>query len=396
MDKRVPLLELQGRMNRFRKRMDLYYPDWNWVIIFSKVNQYYFTGTMQDGMLIIPNDDEPVFWVRRSYERALDESYFPDIRPMRSYSDAASSISKVPDVLYTETGIVPYAMLQRLQKYIPFRQIKSADNAIMSVRAVKSGYELGIIKKAGRIHQRILEQRVPELLEEGMSESDLAIRLFNVLMEEGHHGFARFGMFDTHLGIGQLGFGESSLYPTYFDGPGGNYGMSPAMPFWGSKERRLKKGDLVFVDVTFGLDGYHTDKTMNYMFGAPIADEAVEVHQRCIELQRKAASLLVPGAVPADIYNEIIKELDAEFLEHFMGYGNQKVRFIGHGVGLQIDEAPVIAAGFTEPLEENMVIALEPKRGVPGIGLMGTENTWLVTSEGGRSITGDSPGLLLV
>ena len=105
---------------------------------------------------------------------------------------------------------------------------------------------------------------------------------------------------------------------------------------------------------------------------------------------------MVPGAVPADIYNEIIKELDAEVLEHFMGYGNQKVRFIGHGVGLQIDEAPVIAAGFTEPLEENMVIALEPKRGVPGIGLMGTENTWLVTSEGGRSITGDSPGLLLV
>ena len=134
--------------------------------------------------------------------------------------------------------------------------------------------------------------------------------------------------------------------------------------------------------MTFGLDGYHTDKTMNYMFGAPIADEAVEVHQRCIELQRKAASLLVPGAVPADIYNEIIKELDAEFLEHFMGYGNQKVRFIGHGVGLQIDEAPVIAAGFTEPLEENMVIALEPKecsryrpwgRKIPG---------WLQVKEG--------------
>jgi len=396
MDKKVPLSELLDRMNRFRKRMDLSCPDWHWVIVFSKVNQYYFTGTMQDGMLIIPKDDEPVYWVRRSYERALDESTFPNIRPMKSYRDAASYMRNIPDVLYTETGIVPYAMLQRLQKYFPFKHIKSADQSIMAVRARKSKYELDIIIKAGKIHQKILEQRVPELLEEGMSESDLAIRLFNVLMEEGHHGFARFGMFDTNLGIGQLGFGESSLYPTYFDGPGGNYGLSSAMPFWGSRDRKLKKGDFVFVDVTFGLDGYHTDKTMNYMFGKPIPDEAIVIHNRCIEIQRKAASMLIPGAVPAVIYNEVIKDLDSEFLEHFMGFGNQKVKFIGHGVGLQIDEVPVIAPGFTEPLEENMVIALEPKRGVPNIGLMGTENTWLVTSEGGLCLTGDTQGLIMI
>ena len=158
----------------------------------------------------------------------------------------------------------------------------------------------------------------------------------------------------------------------------------------------MKKGDFVFVDVTFGLDGYHTDKTMNYMFGKPIPDEAIVIHNRCIEIQRKAASMLIPGAVPAVIYNEVIKDLDSEFLEHFMGFGNQKVKFIGHGVGLQIDEVPVIAPGFTEPLEENMVIALEPKRGVPNIGLMGTENTWLVTSEGGLCLTGDTQGLIMI
>ena len=261
----------------------------------------------------------------------------------------------------------------------------------MEVRSIKSKYELEIMTEVGKLHQKVLEQRVPEILEEGMSESQLAVKLFAILMKEGHHGFARFGMFDTHLGIGQLGFGDSSIYPTYFDGPGGNYGMSPAMPFWGSRERRLNNGDLIFIDVPFGMDGYHTDKTMNYMFGKHISEEAIEIHKRCVDIQRQIASLLVPGAVPSDIYKEVIGSLDADFLEHFMGFGNQKVRFLGHGIGLQIDETPVIAAGFTKPLEENMTIALEPKRGVAGVGLMGTENTWLVTTKGGVCLTGDSP-----
>lgn len=396
MDKRIPAPELQDRIKRFRTRMNQAHPQWEWAMVFSKTNQYYFTGTMQDGMLIIPKDEEAVFWVRRSYERAMDESLFPDIRPMKSYRDAAAAMGKIPDNPYTEMEIVPLALYQRLQKYFPFRQVKSADSSIMAVRSKKSRFELETMIRVGQLHQNVLEQRVPELLEEGMSENDLATRLFALLMEEGHHGFTRFGMFDTHLGIGQLGFGESSLYPTSFDGPGGNFGMSPAMPFWGSRERKLGKGDLVFVDVPFGLDGYHTDKTMNYMYGRSIPEEAIEIHNRCVKIQRQIAALLVPGAIPADIYEEVMGGLDSEFLKYFMGSEHQKVRFLGHGIGLQIDETPVIAAGFTEPLEENMVIALEPKSGVPEVGLVGTENTWLVTPEGGRCLTGDHPGLLLV
>ena len=396
MDNRVPAFELNNRMQRFRNKMDQSHPGWSWVVIVSKINQYYFTGTMQDGLLIIPNGDEAVFWVRRSFKRAVDESLFPSIRPMNSYRDAAAGMGKSPDILYMEAEIVPTAMVQRLNKHFPFQKVHSADSQIMAVRSVKSAFELDILKEVGIRHARILEELVPSLLEEGMSECDLAVRLFTVLMEEGHHGFARFGMFDTQIGIGQLGFGESSLYPTFFDGPGGNFGMSPAMPFWGSRERRLKKEDLAFVDVAFGMEGYHTDKTMTYVFGRDIPEEAVRIHSRCLEIQEHTASLLVPGAIPGDIYKEVMDVLDETFLEHFMGYKDHKVRFLGHGIGLQIDESPVIAAGFGQPLEENMVIALEPKRGVPGIGMVGTENTWVVTSKGGVCLTGSHPGLLLV
>src|ERR1035437_479283 len=104
--------------------------------------------------------------------------------------------------------------------------------------------------------------------------------------------------------------------------------------------------------------------------------------------------MLRPGAILSKIYNIIIHNLDKEFLENFMGFGNRKVKFLGHGVGLQIDELPVIAEGFDEPLQEDMVFALEPKKGIKNIGMVGIENTFIVTSKGGEYITGNNPGLI--
>ena len=140
------------------------------------------------------------------------------------------------------------------------KNFKSVDSSLAAVRAVKSEYELSIIRNSGRIHKHVLEDIAPEMLREGMSEADLSAELFSVLVGEGHHGLTRFGMFDTEIVVGHVGFGESSLYPTYFDGASGNYGLSPAAPVMGSRQRKLEKGDLVFIDVGCGVDGYNTDK----------------------------------------------------------------------------------------------------------------------------------------
>ena len=396
MKMQVPLSELNARMDRFRARMDVSSPDWQTAVIFSKINLYYFTGTMQDGMLIIPRDSEAVFWVRRSYERALDESLFPRINPMDSFRDAASSIGKLSRCVYLETEVVPLALYQRFQKYFPFSEVKPLDSQIAAVRSLKSEYELSLMVQSGDIHRRVLENRVPGILREGMSEAELAAELFSVMIEEGHHGIARFGMFDTEILLGHIGFGESSIYPTYFNGPGGNYGMSPAVPLLGSRERKLKKGDLVFIDVGCGKDGYHTDKTMTYMYGKPLPEEVIAIHRRCVEIQYEIAEMLRPGETPSRIYNTIMNKLDAQFQKNFMGFGNRRVRFLGHGIGLLIDELPVIAEGFEEPLQEGMAFAIEPKKGIENIGMVGIENTFIVTEKGGRCITGNNPGLVLV
>lgn len=396
MNKQVPVFELENRLCRFRTRMNSTCPDWEMTAVFSKINQYYFTGTMQEGILFIPREGDAVYWVRRSYERALDESPFPGIRPMDSFRDAAAGMGRLPATVHVEMEIVPLALYQRFQKYFPFTSVKPADAQIAAVRAVKSAYELALMEESGRIHQRILEKRVPELLRAGMSEAQLAAALYAVMIEEGHHGVARFGMFDTEMALGHICFGESSIYPTYFNGPGGNYGMSPAVPLLGSRERRLQKGDLVFIDIGCGYDGYHTDKTMTYMYGKPLADEVIEQHYQCVAVQNAVAAQLKPGAVPAQIYRTVMSGLEAEFLKDFMGFGNRRVKFLGHGIGLQIDEFPVIAEGFDEPLQEGMVLALEPKKGIKGVGAVGIENTFIVTPGGGRCITGAHPGLMLV
>ncbi|RXE60213.1 M24 family metallopeptidase [Acetivibrio mesophilus] len=394
MIKQVPLEELRMRMEQFRTIMNQYNPEWEMAVIFSKINIYYFTGTMPEGMLLIPREDDAVLWVRRSFERAKDESLFPSIRPMNSYRDAVGSYKDIPDTIYLETEFVPFAMYQRFQKYFPFKNVKPLDMVVAKLRSVKSAYELEIMEQAGEVHKRVLEERVPEILQEGMSEAELATKLYSIMVEEGHQGISRFSMFDTEMVIGHICFGESSIYPTSFNGPGGCYGLSPAVPLLGSRERRLKKGDLVFIDVACGVDGYHTDKTMTYMFGSPLPDGAVEEHKRCVDIQNKIALMLKPGEIPASIYKDIMDSLDTRFLENFMGFGNRRVKFLGHGIGLQVDEMPVIAEGFNEPLREGMVLALEPKKGIENVGMVGIENTFIVTEQGGKCITGDNPGLI--
>ena len=376
--------------------MDNDNPAWEIPAVFSKINLYYFTGTMQEGVLFIPRQNEAVFWVRRSYERAAEESLFPVIKPMESYRDAAVTMKNLPDTVYLEKEIVPIGMLQRFQKYFPFTVIEAADPQISKVRSIKSGYELALMEQSGKIHQRVTEELVPGLLREGMSELEFFTDLYSVLIHEGHHGVARFGMFDTESILGQIAFGESSIYPTSFNGPGGNYGISPAVPIHGSRNRKLRKGDLVFVDIGCGVEGYHTDKTMTYMFGESLNDEAIKIHLQCVEIQNNVAAMLKPGSFPSVIYNEILGVLDQGFLENFMGFGSRKVKFLGHGIGLTIDEMPVIANGFDEPIQEGMVFAVEPKKGIPHVGMVGIENTFIVTPSGGRNITGDHPGLIKV
>ncbi len=388
--------ELDKRRATFCTLMNRNHPDWETAIILSKVNQYYFTGTMQDGVLIVRKDQTAYYFVRRSFERAKAEALFDHILPMESYRDVALNMGSECGNTYLETEVMTLAILQRIQKHLTMRKINSLDKEILLARAIKSSYELKCLEISGKQHHHILQNTVPTLLREGMTEVDFVAELFEEMIKQGHHGISRFSMFQTEIVVGQIGFGESSLYPTSFDGPGGAYGMSPAVPFVGSRERKLKKGDLVFVDIGFGHQGYHSDKTQVYIFGGKPTSEMIIPHRACMEIEKQLAEMLKPGAIPSMIYNTVMNNLTDQFKFDFMGFGRRQAKFLGHGVGLHVDELPVIANGCDLSLVENMVIALEPKKGIAHVGMVGVEDTYIVTADGGRCITGGGSDIIVI
>jgi len=306
----------------------------------------------------------------------------------------AGDMGALPSTVYLETDVVSIAQLQRLQKHLPFTDVRSVDEQVAAVRAVKSPYELALMEQAGKVHRHVLEDRVPGMLEGGIDEVSFACDLYSAMVKEGHQGIIRFGGFNEMV-LGQIGFGTSSLRPICVDTPGGVSGMHPSVSQMGSRDRKLGRGDLVVIDIGCGYNGYQTDKTMTYVYQGSLPEPAVRAHERCVAIQDELASLLRPGKVPSGIYHEVMAGLEPEFLENFMGFG-KSVRFLGHGIGLWIDEWPVIAEGFDEPLQEGMVFALEPKKGIKDVGLVGIENTYIVTPQGGRCITGTSRGLVPV
>lgn len=390
--------ELNNRRDSFVLAMTDAFPDWDTALIAGKVNQYYFTGSMQDALLIIKRDGSYSYNIKRSIERALDETPLSssNLHPITSYKDILFREGPELGNTYIEAELLPYSTVQKLREIFKISRFGALDHVISKVRSVKSPYELHWMKESGRRHNELLTEIVPGILREGMSEAELLGELSSRMFKMGYHGLTRFCRFQAEMMIGQICIGTNSLYPTNFDSPGGSRGNSAAVPAASDPGKLLKKGDLVFVDIGFGINGYHTDKTQVYMFGARPPYEALRAHRLCLDAEKRAADRLRPGEVPANIYNEIIAAIPEDIKPSFMGYKGRTVKFLGHGIGLHVDEMPVIAGGFSAPLEENMVIALEPKAGVDNVGMTGVEDTYIVTPDGGLCITGGGKEIMEV
>ena len=385
----VPASELEARLERFRRAMDAAHPGWEMAAVNHKVAMYYFTGTIQEGVLLIRPQDA-VFWVRRSFERACNESHFSDIRPMHSFREAAAFYGSAPKVMYVETKKATLDWERMLHKYFAFEELDSFDSVLQDLRMVKSEYELKQMEQSGAIHETVLDIVAPKLIHGGISEAQLAIALYSEMVQRGSHGTARFNQALGEEAVGIASFGKSGLVRTGFDGPGGTDGTCIAVQSIGNAFRKLQPGRLVYLDIPCGFDGYHTDKTVVYYYGDLAKDEQskqlMEAQQRCLELEQEVVRLMVPGEPIENIYLRTMDKFDNIYGDAFMNGG----KFLGHSIGLVMDEAPAIAKGFKQPLQPGMTFAVEPKIALPGLGMVGTENTYVVTENGARSLTGSS------
>lgn len=385
----VPANELEARLERFRRAMDAAHPGWEMAAVNHKVAMYYFTGTIQEGVLLIRPQDA-VFWVRRSFERACNESHFSDIRPMHSFREAAAFYGSAPKVMYVETKKATLDWERMLHKYFAFEELGSFDSVLQDLRMVKSEYELKQMEQSGAIHETVLDIVAPKLIHGGISEAQLAIAIYSEMVQRGSHGTARFNQALGEEAVGIASFGKSGLVRTGFDGPGGTDGTCIAVQSIGNAFRKLQPGRLVYLDIPCGFDGYHTDKTVVYYYGDLAKDEQskhiIEAQQRCLELEQEVIRLMVPGEPIENLYLRTMDKFDNIYGDAFMNGG----KFLGHSIGLVMDEAPAIAKGFKQPLQLGMTFAVEPKIALPGLGMVGTENTYVVTENGARSLTGSS------
>ena len=385
----VPAGELEARLERFRRAMDAAHPGWEMAAVNHKVAMYYFTGTIQEGVLLIRPQDA-VFWVRRSFERACNESHFSDIRPMHSFREAAAFYGSAPKVMYVETKKATLDWERMLHKYFAFEELGSFDSVLQDLRMVKSEYELKQMEQSGAIHETVLDIVAPKLIHGGISEAQLAIAIYSEMVQRGSHGTARFNQALGEEAVGIASFGKSSLVRTGFDGPGGTDGTCIAVQSIGNAFRKLQPGRLVYLDIPCGFDGYHTDKTVVYYYGDLAKDEQskhlIEAQQRCLELEQEVVRLMVPGEPIENLYLRTMDKFDNIYGDAFMNGG----KFLGHSIGLVMDEASAIAKGFKQPLQPGMTFAVEPKIALPGLGMVGTENTYVVTENGARSLTGSS------
>ena len=385
----VPASELEARLERFRRAMDAAHPGWEMAAVNHKVAMYYFTGTIQEGVLLIRPQDA-VFWVRRSFERACNESHFSDIRPMHSFREAAAFYGTAPKVMYVETKKATLDWERMLHKYFAFEELGSFDSVLQDLRMVKSEYELKQMEQSGAIHETVLDIVAPKLIHGGISEAQLAIALYSEMVQRGSHGTARFNQALGEEAVGIASFGKSGLVRTGFDGPGGTDGTCIAVQSIGNAFRKLQPGRLVYLDIPCGFDGYHTDKTVVYYYGDLAKDEQskhlIDAQQRCLELEQEVVRLMVQGEPIENLYLRTMDKFDNIYGDAFMNGG----KFLGHSIGLVMDEAPAIAKGFKQPLQPGMTFAVEPKIALPGLGMVGTENTYVVTEKGARSLTGSS------
>lgn len=399
----LPLEEIAFRYARCRRLLRALAPDAGGMLVASRLGIYYLTGTLGWGLVWLPLEGDPVLLLRKGVERARMESPLRHILSFKSYKEVASLCaecgSPLSSVIAVDKNGFNWSMAEMLQSRMEGVRFDSCDAVLAQARSVKSEWELAKLRRCGALHANVLDEMLPERIHPGMSEFDVAKEYVEAVFACGGSGMLRMNAHGEENFFGYASAGTSGIYSTYYNGPLGCKGICPAVPFMGSPGRLWQERALLSIDMGFNVEGYNTDRTQVYWSGAAgtIPEPIRRAHAVCVEIFEQAVAALRPGAVPAQIWAEACTLAQREGqMEGFMGVGRDKVPFLGHGIGLTVDETPVFAKGFTAPLEQGMVVAIEPKIGIPGTGMVGLEHTLEITASGALTLTGTSKDIILI
>ena len=379
----TPTTELEYRCKKLQERMAEAGLDA--VIILQNADLFYFTGSIQSGNLYVPVHGQPIYMVRRDAARARMESGLKEVVPFGSMKDIPSILADygypVPGRIGLELDVLPVSFFERYRKVFPESAISDATPLIRLGRMIKSHYEIHILKDAGDQVDKVC-RRAGEVIREGMTDIQLAIELEYTARREGHLGLVRVRSFNGELFFGHIFSGTDSAVPTYSDTPFGGMGLSPNFS-QGAGYKPICRNEPIIVDFAGSVDGYLVDQTRVFVIGS-LPDRLMQAYEDMRTIQALMMELAPQRPTWGGLYDECLdRAAQLGYADSFMGAKGAQVSFIGHGIGVELDEYPFIARGFNDmKIEPGMVFAFEPKVVFPGEGAIGIENTFYLADDG--------------
>ena len=375
--------ESQGRIIRLQQELKAKGIDG--ALFIYPIDVYYFSGTRQNSTLWVPAQGSPRLMVRKSLSRALGESCIEDTGPFPSSKEFPAQFGSDIEKIGFTFDVAPVQQLNYYAKLLPGREFLDISSINREIRSVKSEWELEQIANAGARLCDVFRE-VPSFLKQGMREVDLAAEFEYRLRKAGGEGYVRMRAFNQELFQGLAVSSATAGDPGFFDGAVTGQGMSSASPH-GASAAAIGADAPVLIDYTGVFNGYIVDMTRFFVTGK-LSSELEHAFKTALAIQDWLVENLKPGAICEELFLKAAEMAEqAGLSQHFMGAPGENAKFVGHGVGLELDEYPVLAQGFKMALQAGQTIAIEPKFVFPGQGVIGIENTFAVGSGGGIKLT---------
>ena len=398
-DWRVPAKELEARLENLSHR--LAEADIAGALIQNPVDLYYFAGGRQNGTLFVPaadsnasaseGGDGATFFVRRSVSRAKFEAGGGDsplsiqkFPSLRVFAETLSNLGleHAPGLQY---GEIPADFASKFRSVLtPLGDAADCTQTIHLQREQKSDWEINMMREGAVIQQQMFEA-VEDSIKIGATELEIVASAEEVSRRSGFGGNVQMRRFPLQCDRAVIVSGRAGGIPSFFDSAIGGTGAHP-LAGMGSGFNKLQANQPILVDLVHVHRGYVVDATRMYSIGE-LPEPWEQRLSDMVEVSKSVVSSLGRGedcSKAWEVGSQLAQSMGHS--EHLMGMKPDQSKFLGHSVGLQLDESPVVAKGFDRPLIRNGVMAIEPKL-VYSDGSIGVEDTWLQTSEGLERLT---------
>jgi Xaa-Pro aminopeptidase len=359
------------------------------LFIVQRVDLFYFSGTAQNGYLYMPAEGEPLLCIKKYMPRAQRESPLENIVEIRSINDVPGLISdffgRHPRTLGFEFDVVPVRDFNFYRGRLQAKDYVDGSPLIQKVRMIKSPWEIEQMDRTAQLSQKTFEY-MRKTIRPGFTEMEFAGMFETFARRIGHGAKMRVRDYQTEGYPWHILSGKSGGMVGLLDSPASGEGTSVAFPC-GAGNKPLAPQEPIMIDFTSVLNGYHLDETRMFAIDA-MPDRAMRASQATIHIHNTVLERVKPGITVGELFE--ISASEAKSLgveEQYLGPPGYKVTFIGHGLGLELIEPPIIAKGREDPLVPGMAFALEPKMVFQNEFAAGIESVVLVTDSGCRFIS---------